>query len=153
MTSTANIPQISKQESSAIPEIPDTEEKFHEIWKNKFVVPIPKEILSQCQIKLCEICGVSPKSLVEARVHYLGSKHLKQIARTLQNQGILREGQSWKKKEGIYRPDHDCKISGKNRAPGRNELCDGCRLGILEILGSTGSSIEKITKKLAYIFF
>ena len=76
----------------------------------------------------------------------LGSKHLKQVARTLQNEGILREGQNWKKK-GVNRPDHDCKISGKNRVHGRNELCDGCRLGILEILGSIGYSMEKITKK------
>lgn len=60
---------------------------------------------------------------------------MKQVARTLQNQGILREGQNWKKK-GVNRPDHDCKISGKNRVHGRNELCDGCRLGILEFLGS-----------------
>ena len=73
VTSTANPPQNPKQESSANPEIPDTEEKFHEIWQNKFVVPIPKEIMSQCQIKLCKICGVSPKSLVEARLHYLGT--------------------------------------------------------------------------------
>ena len=70
------------------------EEEFHEIWIKKFDQPIPKEILSKCQIMVCQICGVVSKSIIDARIHYLSITHMKQITKCLQDIEASKPGSS-----------------------------------------------------------